>query len=652
MNLLGRVFPKSHVILIVLCLLSLSLRLWLIDERWINVDEGAHLMDAALVLDGWIPLVDFGSRSPLYVYVLAGFLKLFGTNYIAGRLYAVTFSLLTGVIVFLLGKTLFDEQVGLLSACMYWMLPLELLQSTVVKTEPLVTFLTCVCFYSVVMFSRFGRKSWLITAGAIAAMAFYVRQSSLAIPPTVLIFLLVIQQGRVWQAAKHFGSFLVGYLAVVVLVMGYYSWYINPGLLMGELLPVGFLLHSLEQLVNLHGASGASGNALPLGFGPYLPIDLQFQYLKDVVYLHSFLLLGLVFSAVTFVHHSIYKGQEVGTTHRAAPVLLYGWVCFLFLAYCYRFLTQAFYIDYFREFLPPLVIIFAAWMCSSIPSLAKERRVEKLILGGGSLSAILFVAQSHDKDQFGIGHHAALTIAVFALLYFAGKWESTTRRVAFVSVLGALLASIVLGRYEPFKPYFSGVVPSVIMIVVIYALTWALLEKRTRPSFVRYGKFVASSIMLASFVVGISYSAARLTLKYDNEWSPEVVETVAAHLREHTNAQDEVMSGAMIWEFQALRKPFQMISHPLGFLRGIPEEERLAIKAASELSPPQVIILDSYTEKIYMRNLPFLRELLQTRYHFVFEAGPKVSPVKIYQLKEGLPIQQLMDQAGLTRADR
>jgi hypothetical protein len=102
----------------------------------------------------------------------------------------------------------------------------------------------------------------------------------------------------------------------------------------------------------------------------------------------------------------------------------------------------------------------------------------------------------------------------------------------------------------------------------------------------------------------------------------------------------------MIWEFQASRKPYQMISHPLSFGRGFPEEKRLSIKAASELSPPKVIILDRYTEMIYLRNLPFLRELLQTRYHLVLEAGPKVLPVQIYQLKEGFPIEQLKDQAG------
>jgi hypothetical protein len=106
------------------------------------------------------------------------------------------------------------------------------------------------------------------------------------------------------------------------------------------------------------------------------------------------------------------------------------------------------------------------------------------------------------------------------------------------------------------------------------------------------------------------------------------------------------MSGAVIWEFQALRKPFQMISHPLGFADGIPEKERLTIKAAFELNPPKVIILDGYTQRLYMRDLPWLTERLQSRYHFVFETEPKGFPVKIYQLKDGLPIEQLRDKAG------
>jgi len=46
---------KSYLILLAVCILSLLLRIWFLDKHWINPDEGAHLMDAAMVLDGKIP---------------------------------------------------------------------------------------------------------------------------------------------------------------------------------------------------------------------------------------------------------------------------------------------------------------------------------------------------------------------------------------------------------------------------------------------------------------------------------------------------------------------------------------------------------------------------------------------------------------------
>src|SRR5919106_857343 len=95
---------SSYVVLAVFFLTSLFVRLWLLDKRWLDVDEGAHLMDAVLALDGRIPVVDYVSREPLYVYTLAGFLKLFGTNYILARFLPAACSLLVGFVIFSLGK--------------------------------------------------------------------------------------------------------------------------------------------------------------------------------------------------------------------------------------------------------------------------------------------------------------------------------------------------------------------------------------------------------------------------------------------------------------------------------------------------------------------------------------------------------------------
>ena len=109
---------KNYIILLVICLVSLSLRIWLLDKRWINPDEGAHLMDAVLIMDGKIPLVDFGSRQPVYAYINSAVLKFLGTNYISGRILPMTFSLLVGIMVFLIGDALYDRKVAILSAFM------------------------------------------------------------------------------------------------------------------------------------------------------------------------------------------------------------------------------------------------------------------------------------------------------------------------------------------------------------------------------------------------------------------------------------------------------------------------------------------------------------------------------------------------------
>ena len=109
---------------------------------------------------------------------------------------------------------------------------------------------------------------------------------------------------------------------------------------------------------------------------------------------------------------------------------------------------------------------------------------------------------------------------------------------------------------------------------------------------------------------------------------------MAAYLRAHTGEDDEVISGGVIWELQALRRPFHNISHPLTFEKGISKEQAAAVTQAAIRRPSKVIILDGLTERTYMRVLPKLRELLDTRYELGIASGPALLPVIGYQLKE------------------
>jgi len=262
----SQLFPKAYrdyVLLFAILFISLLIRLWLLDKRWINPDEGAHLMDAALALDGMIPKVDFGSRQPLYTYALAGFLKLFGTDYIAGRLLPVTCSMLTGIVVFLIARMLFDVKVALLSSVVYWMLPLELLQSTIVKTEPLAMLLTSLSLYATIRSSQHNQVLWLIIAGVFASMGFYVRQSALIIPLTVFGFAILFHRGQVREIAKSLGLFLAGYMGMFLLVFAFYSRFMSPvDFLTGGLSPFGFLIWVGNRVLPLLGLLPASTNVV------------------------------------------------------------------------------------------------------------------------------------------------------------------------------------------------------------------------------------------------------------------------------------------------------------------------------------------------------------------------------------------------------
>ena len=625
---------KTYTVLFVICLISLSLRLWLLDKRWINPDEGAHLMDGVFALEGKIPAVDFNSRQPLYVYAIAGTLKLLGTNYISGRLMPLTCSILVGFLVFLMARLLFNEKVALLSAVIYWMLPLELINSVVVKTEPLVTLLICLSFYAVTVFSRTSKAGWLILTGVFGAAGFYVRQSALIVPLVVFGFLL-LHKRHVREFAKCFAIFLVGYTAVFFLVLTYYSTYTNvESLLTGGLNPLGFLLSSGKRLLSILGISFEQSNGIAcqtqgVSHGQY---SVYYNYIRQAFYFHFFLLVGLAFSVLKVCRQFFSPNRLQIKNYVLSFSLVYLWLLSLLIAYTYFFYARGFFIDYFRELLPPLVIVFAASLYYSVPAFERDGILERFVVGGLFLSHIFFFIQSNYKPSIGSVQYASVGIALFTLFTFFRTFRSSTRRLFFASILLATVVLILVSRQAPLTPYFSGIVPSLAIIGSLFVVPWALSPKESRPSVERYVKFISLAVVLGAFVISLVHSANRLNVTYDSPWSPESLEKTSSWLMAHTEVNDTVMSGAVIWELQALRRPFMNISHPLSLAAEISEKEKQRIGSAILKQPPETIILDSNTEKTYFRQFPWLTDFLYSNYKLVHTAGPAKYPVGVYKL--------------------
>lgn len=523
---------------LVLIGIGLAIQMWLVPHRWINPDEGAHLMDAQLAMHGLIPEVDFGSRQPAYVYAYVPFLALFGQRYAAGRLMPVLATWLAALVLYGLGKRLWNATAGLLAALLYALTPSILINAPVAKTEPLAILVLCGSMYGLV--THLQRGGWwpLFVSGALLGVGYYVRESTLAGVPAAL--LLIAWMGRregARRLAQRLIVFALGYVAVCALVIALYARHLpleqvmlNPGLS-----PVARVMKVFGVALGSGGQGAPAHQMFGGGHSSDQPWVTTMRNLKNVLRLNLHFFFGAVMAAAFWVMSGRARASRA-VLHDAPRTLGFhvgfAWAGCIAALYAYHILTRGFFQFYIREILAPLALLTGAVLAYSVMQIrhALSERETRLRL----------------KDR---------------------------------RVWGAIMA-------------VAGIV--------------------------------------GAGAVGIPYGARVLGPAYDCIWSPETVSRVVEVVRAQTGPTDEVLSGAVIWEFEAGRRPFANISHPLGFEGGLREHARAGILERLRTHPPRLIILDGYTEKTYLRHVPDLGRLMAGSYDFVEEVSGSKYPVKIY----------------------
>ncbi|NJE30997.1 hypothetical protein E3E38_08065 [Thermococcus sp. 18S1] len=95
-------------------------------NEYVDYDEGTYLLMARLINSGYLPYRDtFAVHPPLYYYLLAGWLRVFGDSYVSGRLLSVFLGGLAVVLAYRTGKLLGGTR-------------LAVLYSTIVLVDPTV----------------------------------------------------------------------------------------------------------------------------------------------------------------------------------------------------------------------------------------------------------------------------------------------------------------------------------------------------------------------------------------------------------------------------------------------------------------------------------------------------------------------------------
>ncbi len=571
-------------LLVLLVVASVALQVWLLGAHWINPDEGAHLMDARLAMAGLVPDVDFGSRQPLYVYAYVPFLQLLGGGLFAGRVLPLVATLAAGGILSLIGHRLWGWRAGCTAAALYLCAPSIFMNSSVVKTEPLAILFVSLGIYGLV--AHFQSRRWwpLVLAGVAFGCGYYVRESTLAGPLAAILVIMCQARDGVARTMRRLIALGCGMGAVCAVVLALYARFLSPEALFtnGQLFPLAKILGAVERMRSwTHVPTDVSVTTVIR-----YSVQTGTQTLANVV---DALRLNAHFVAGVFVALAFWGSCAWGArrSRRAASAdqwgldVAFAWLGSFMAAYAYYTLARGFFQFYVREFIPPMALLLA-YVLADLPRRCGWARGQTWLVPGG----------------------LAASLAVYGVVKLT---SAHVLHLRMVMVFGLGIAAL----------WMWG---------AIRRVSW---ERRLATAAVL---FLGAASLATS-----AYAAKRLGVAYDSVWSPKTVAQVVTLIQAHSAPGDEVLSGGVIWELEARRRPFLTISHPLVFLDAMPEERARRILSGFAEHPPRIVVNDGYTERTYYRQLPELERLVADAYTLVGDVPGSRYTVQVYVRREDAP---------------
>ena len=623
---------KEYLYLLVLLLAGVLVRVGLLYLRWINPDEGAHLMDARMVLDGLRPVVDYESRQPFYIYSLAMLFKFLGVHLWVGRLLPLISTIGTSVMLFLIGRRMFNSIVGLIACAVYLFLPLSLVWSTIVKSETLAVFLGCISiFFMLKTFDHAVRNAgWIILAGMFAALAFYSRQLSIYLPAITFFYFLLRRDTKIRQKFSFFLQYLLGYAAICVAFGAFYIQDMGiQALLFSQLNPLNLVY---INVLNLFGALPEELQVAQSSGIRLLDQDMAFTLKQwtNVFYFSLFILVGAFAVGVRAIF-----GSDAGNRirkriaeHRNHYILLILWLVLVLLPYIVQSIVRGYYTNYFMELLPPLILLASLYF----EVLFRKTGARFFLFLPVALSShyLFFLVQKVLWRYYpGIGIYMLIgaLVASLSLYFFIRKWEF---KIMFILnlvstlIIGVLYYSlIVAGAGE----VLSSLLTMFLLYFVIKHLSMRLMkynDNKHMRSFVRF------YIIIVAFVITGAYSGRYIGPQYNSVWSPQTLKQVNQVLQDNSEVRDQVLSGASIWGLEQYLYPFLGKTHPTEFLKQAwPDFEK-----QFQENRPRFIIVDGYTEKKFVRFWDIIDRDIRLNYTEIARFSGSLYPVIIYKLND------------------
>lgn len=213
---------RFYRVAVIILLLRLLLGIFMLGDRYLHTwDERFHALVAKNLADDPLqpklyanPIHDYDHRNwggneiwlskpPLALWPMAGAIKLFGNNEIAIRIPSLLFSLLAVWLSILLGKTLFDERVGLLAGFFHAVhgLSLEFAAGIISSdhVDTLFALLVGGAFLFQVLFYKSQKNRFVIGTGVCVGLGFLTKYTMVLIPGAAIGLLWLLFPAKNWK---------------------------------------------------------------------------------------------------------------------------------------------------------------------------------------------------------------------------------------------------------------------------------------------------------------------------------------------------------------------------------------------------------------------------------------------------------------------
>lgn len=223
------------VLLVAILLLAVFFRLYRLEAAppGLQHDEVFHGHDAYTVLLGAhrIYFESNAGNEPLFVYLVAGTIALFGTNYLGIRLAAVLCGLVTIIFAYLLARKAFGYGVALLTsaglAVSFWPVFMSRVGLRAASLPPMAA-AAAYFFWAGLKQPTIGRRWWVhfALAGVFLGGTLYTYPASRMIPLAFLLFVLYLALFHRPLLRERWKDILLSFAlaALVVVPIGGYIW--------------------------------------------------------------------------------------------------------------------------------------------------------------------------------------------------------------------------------------------------------------------------------------------------------------------------------------------------------------------------------------------------------------------------------------------